>query len=51
MPELTRPKIVCLLSRYGVGARVKKNCDPGGTPITAEILSVVIWKRTVGVGT
>lgn len=28
IPEFTRPKIVCLLSRYGVGASVRKNCDP-----------------------
>ena len=25
IPELTRPKIVCLLSRYGVGPNVMKN--------------------------
>lgn len=29
MPELTRPKMVCLLSRKGVGARVMKNWEPG----------------------
>jgi hypothetical protein len=28
IPELTRPNIVCLLSRNGVGARVMKNCEP-----------------------
>jgi len=28
MPELTRPKMVCLLSKYGVGPSVKKNCEP-----------------------
>ena len=30
IPELTRPNIVCLLSKYGVGASVRKNCEPGG---------------------
>lgn len=28
IPELTRPNIVCLLSKYGVGASVRKNCEP-----------------------
>lgn len=28
IPSLTRPKIVCLPSRWGVGASVMKNCDP-----------------------
>ena len=26
MPELTRPKIVCLPSKWGVGAKEMKNC-------------------------
>jgi hypothetical protein len=28
MPEAIRPKIVCLPSNQGVGAKVMKNCDP-----------------------
>lgn len=28
IPELTRPNMVCLLSRYGVGASVRKNWEP-----------------------
>lgn len=28
IPELTRPNIVCLLSKNGVGASVIKNCEP-----------------------
>ena len=28
IPALTRPNIVCLLSKYGVGASVRKNCEP-----------------------
>eukprot|EP01052_Picozoa_sp_SAG31_P023028 SAG31_NODE_1865_length_7034_cov_1.932805_4_plen_151_part_00 len=28
MPVLTLPNIVCLPSSHGVGANVKKNCDP-----------------------
>lgn len=34
IPALTRPKIVCLLSRYGVGASVMKNCDPKKGSVT-----------------
>ncbi len=34
IPPLTRPKIVCLLSRYGVGASVMKNCDPKNGSVT-----------------
>jgi hypothetical protein len=35
IPELTRPNMVCLLSRYGVGPSVMKNWDPvrGSTDI------------------
>jgi hypothetical protein len=28
IPSFTRPKIVCLPSKWGVGARVMKNCEP-----------------------
>lgn len=28
MPAATRPKMVCLPSRWGVGASVMKNCEP-----------------------
>ena len=33
IPPLTRPNIVCLLSRYGVGPNVIKNWEPSGIDI------------------
>ena len=47
IPELTLPKMVCLLSRYGVGARVKKNCEPRRSIVNME--SRYHWSRPWGI--
>jgi hypothetical protein len=40
IPSLTRPKMVCFLSRCGVGARVMKNWSPCHVDVSTDLIRV-----------